>query len=42
MPGHGLLIQAEAQQAHEKVQGPHNKWGKGETIPQWHKGCISL
>ena len=42
MPGCGLLIWAEAQQAHEKVQGPHDGWGKGETIPQQHEGHIHL
>ena len=42
MPGHSLLIQAEAHQAHENVHRPHNGWHKGETIPQWHEGHVSL
>ena len=42
MPGCGLVIWAEAQQAHEKVQRPRGGWGKGEIISQPHEGCISL
>ena len=36
MPEHGLYVQAEIQQAHEKVQGASKGWGKRETAPQQH------
>ena len=35
-------IQAETQQAHEKVQGASEGWSKGETNPEQHEWCISL
>ena len=34
MPGCGLHVQAEIQQAHENVQGASKGWGKEETALQ--------
>ena len=42
MPGHSLHIWAEAQQVLEKVQGPQDGCGEGETIPEAHQGHIYL
>ena len=42
MPECSIHIWAEAQQGHEKVQGPCNECSEGETNPQAHEGCISL
>ena len=42
MTGHSLHIWAEAQQAHEKVQEPLNKYSQGEATLQQHEGCVSL
>ena len=42
MPGHGLHIQAETQQAHEKVQGSPEGCSKGETTHQQCEGHVSL
>ena len=42
MPGCSLQVWAEAQQPHEKVQGPHNGSHKGKTIAQSHGRYITL
>ena len=40
--GCGLQVQAEAQQAHEKAQGPPDGCNKGEATLQQHEGHVSL